>query len=539
MSDINDFRIETGVLRRYIGSAEDVVIPDTVTEIGGGAFEGCTGLISITIPDSVTKIGRRAFIGCTGLISITIPDSVTEIGGAAFYGCTGLISITIPDSVREIGGAAFYGCTGLTSITIPDSVTEIGGFAFTDCTGLRNITIPDSVTEIGDNAFRGCTGLTSITIHDSVTRIGDGAFWNCDNAIITLCGSAFPDYLTFPSTIPIFFPNAYLSDIPSKLKDSAIRGFMEKCDDTVNEDIKNGYLAYLKRQRKSYYSYFGSHLGWVRFFTENRLIPLAEVSLVFEKVNDDDVEAKALLLDYQNSFSDEEKVKLQKKQEKEQQNEFEKAVGLRKLTVADYKKMFGIRTNGDEVEISYWNGGRGIDSAVIPEYIGKKKVTKIGESAFKNRTGLTSIIIPDSVTEIGGLAFYGCTGLISITIPDSVTEIGESAFENCTRLTSIIIPGSVTLIDKSTFWHCDNLTSVTFVNGVTKIGWYAFENCTSLRSITIPDSVTEIGGGAFRGCIGPIDIYYTGTEEQWKRIVICGGNEVFKKATIHYNHIPC
>ena len=59
--------------------------------------------------DSVTSIGKYAFDGCTGLTSITIPDSVTSIEGSAFNCCTGLTSITIPDRVTSIEGSAFYG----------------------------------------------------------------------------------------------------------------------------------------------------------------------------------------------------------------------------------------------------------------------------------------------------------------------------------------------------------------------------------------------------------------------------------------------
>ncbi len=68
----------------YMDLIKKVVIKDSVTSIGGGAFSGCTGLTSITIPDSVTSIGDRAFYGCSGLTSITIPDSVTSIGDGAF-----------------------------------------------------------------------------------------------------------------------------------------------------------------------------------------------------------------------------------------------------------------------------------------------------------------------------------------------------------------------------------------------------------------------------------------------------------------------
>jgi len=168
-------------------------------------------------------------------------------------------------------------------------------------------------------------------------------------------------------------------------------------------------------------------------------------------------------------------------------------------------------------------------NVVIPAsvtYNGKTfSVTSIGDGAFVDCTGLTSITIPNSVTSIGWLAFYGCSGLTSVTIPNSVTSIGESAFSSCYSLTSITIPNSVTSIGdhafdgcigltsvtipnsvtsigSSAFSGCESLTSVTIPNSVTYIGEYAFEGCTGLTSVTIPNSVTSIGSDAFDGCIG-------------------------------------
>ena len=170
--------IGDGAFERCSGLTS-VTIPDSVTSIGDDAFERCSGLTSVTIPGSVTSIGNGAFSYCKGLTSVTIPGSVTSIGYGAFSECSGLTSVDILDGVTSIGDFAFVACDGLTSVTIPDSVTSIGDYAFSECSGLTSVTIPDGVTSIGNYAFSYCTDLTSVTIPDSVTSIGNRAFGVC------------------------------------------------------------------------------------------------------------------------------------------------------------------------------------------------------------------------------------------------------------------------------------------------------------------------------------------------------------------------
>ena len=181
MSNINDFVIENGVLKKYQGQGGDVVIPEGVTSIGDWAFWGCRSLTSVVIPDGVTSIGDSAFAGCSSLTSIVIPEGVTYIGREAFRYCSSLTSVVIPEGVTSINDGAFYDCASLASIVIPKGVKSIGAWAFQYCSSLTSVVIPKSVTSIGDGAFRGCINLTSVVIPESVTSIGDWAFVYCSS----------------------------------------------------------------------------------------------------------------------------------------------------------------------------------------------------------------------------------------------------------------------------------------------------------------------------------------------------------------------
>ena len=161
-------------------------------------------------------------------------------------------------------------------------------------------------------------------------------------------------------------------------------------------------------------------------------------------------------------------------------------------------------------------------AVTIPSTLGGKPVTRIGECAFSDCGGLTSITIPDSVTGIGESAFYGCSRLTSVTIPNGVTNIGEYAFSGCSRLTSVTIPNGVTNIEDGVFYGCSSLTSVTIPNRVTRIGSYAFFG-SGLTSVTIPDRVTGIRGYAFGECRGLTGVYITDLAT-WCRISFSGYN---------------
>ena len=204
----------------------EVVLGDSVTEIGYRAFSGCmnlkeinipakvsvigaeafsgSGLTSVSLPAAMTVIAERTFINCTYLKEVAIPYGVSSIGYMAFYRCSSLVSVTIPDSVMSIADEAFCGCSSIEYVKLPQYITRIGystfsgcvslkdvnipegvaaidGLVFLDCRSLEDIELPESLKSIAGNAFNGCRSLTSVTIPEGVKYIADSVFINCDN----------------------------------------------------------------------------------------------------------------------------------------------------------------------------------------------------------------------------------------------------------------------------------------------------------------------------------------------------------------------
>ena len=157
-----------------------VEIPDSVIEIGPGAFYACEKLSKINIPNSVTKIGYEALLG-TAIKKCVLPQKLTKISYGMFEFCDKLKKVEFGDCIEFIGNSAFYECKILSELQLPESLVTIKGSAFYKCEKLDNIIIPDKVTFIGNAAFRGCSSFTEIVIPESVKEIGIAAFACCDN----------------------------------------------------------------------------------------------------------------------------------------------------------------------------------------------------------------------------------------------------------------------------------------------------------------------------------------------------------------------
>lgn len=372
-SRTDEFVIRNGVLERYYGSGEEVVIPDGVTSIGKEAFIRNEKLKKVVCPEGVRRIGEGAFRWCDCLTTVSLPGSVTVIGAYAFEKCNNLENISIPEGVTYIGEQAFFGCDKLADINgfiiikgilfgclvgdkeiiLPEEITRIDQEAFDQCPKLTGITLPKTLKSIGRRAFWGLRDLTVLRLPDSITNIERGAFEDCQQ----LKKVTLPDGLTSIEA-EAFAGCSSLEDInlPEGLISIGDEAF---CRCYRLKDVK--FPESLK--------VIGRDAFKASFEVSSTGLPKGLIS-----INGD---VKPDIIEGQSSSNDP-----------------------------------FIMVNGSL--IGYTGSERHV---VIPD-----GVTLIGNGVFQGHAELNSAIVPDSVTYITDNAFSDCPNLQLISLPETMRE---------------------------------------------------------------------------------------------------------------------
>ena len=134
---------------------------------------------AVTVPDTyegrpVTVLFDGLFRGHPEITSLKIPDTVTDIGGFVFDGCTGLTQINLPAQLNNLWRAAFLR-SSVEEIVLPENMRSIVSFAFKDCRNLKRFVCNKGLRKIYAWAFAGCENLTDFTPGDE-TDISSQAF---------------------------------------------------------------------------------------------------------------------------------------------------------------------------------------------------------------------------------------------------------------------------------------------------------------------------------------------------------------------------
>lgn len=235
------YNAEVSILMLVPKGKSDVIIPETVKEIGNYSFESCIKISRIELPSNVKRIGIRGFYDCKSLSEIFL-GSVTEILDYAFEK-TSLTKINLPASFSRLGDAIFSECyqlleinvspdnphyssidgvlynknattvcavpKAIKSVNLPETVESIRDFAFTYCQSLHQIKLPSSLTHIGFAAFNA-TNLETISLPKVLTTIEDYSFGDKIKSVYIPKSVAEIGNYAFPGCTALFLSNATL-----------------------------------------------------------------------------------------------------------------------------------------------------------------------------------------------------------------------------------------------------------------------------------------------------------------------------------------
>lgn len=160
----------------YDKSAKKIIIPEGTEFIPDYAFKDYKNLEEIIIPDSVIQIGRCAFEGCNKLKKITLSKNLRILENYSFCNCQSLEEITIPKSLQYFSKGLFKNCKSLKKVNIESQINYIDDFAFSGCEKLEKLPITEDTSSFGTCAFRNCDSIEEIHIGKNVDNIEDGAF---------------------------------------------------------------------------------------------------------------------------------------------------------------------------------------------------------------------------------------------------------------------------------------------------------------------------------------------------------------------------
>ena len=438
-----------------------------------GSYKG-----AYQIPETVAVIGESAFYDCYDLTAVTIPDGVGSIGGHAFSGCYDLTAVTIPDSVSTVGDYAFYGCSSLSVVTIPDGVGSIGDCTFFDCYNLTAVTIPDGVGSIGVSAFSGCCNLTAVTIPDSVSTIGDYAFSGCSLTTVTIPGSVRSlGSGAFDGAVSAGF--SVDPDNPAYSSDA--RGALFNKDQTVLLCIPRSLEAYSVPETVTEIADAAFSGCW-----QLRTVTIPEG---VTGIGDDAFSNCSELVELTLPDS-------------------LRSIGANAFNFCDHLRQLSIPRSVTSISPDAFVNCRNLRGLSVSPGNPAYSSDESGVLFNRDKTVLIQMLsgfygdysVPESVVTIGESAFANCGGLQAVSIPDGVRSIGSGAFQWCSALREVRLPDGIAALEELVFADCSSLESVTIPAGVKLIGEYAFYGCTELRSATVLADEISFGMAVFEGC---------------------------------------
>ena len=465
---------------------EQVVLPNTITNIGSNAFHGCKSLKKVNLPDGICKIKDGTFNGCQSLEEIKIPDSVTHIGKMAFYQCGELKKLQMPCSAyismgfverntkkkytglyiyckNEYNGyydfyaGSFTGCNKLEEVRLtkgtgkmPEYTSSVDEEATDEShyyqvlpwygSTLKKITFDDDIENIGSYSFYDQKQLINVNLPQNVKEIGSCSFYGCSSI----------KEMVLPEGISLIGNSAFcrcsslesinLSEGISEIAD----GTFSECSALREIVIPNNVTNI---GRKAFYECKG---------LQEIVMPCSvHIATTWETGTSS------------NMFTD------------------AYSYGGEK-TGYYYTYYIGAFSGCDNIQKVILTKGTGkmLDYKPIKDSEDVQNSSYYGILPWSDNP-VKTVVLEDGIENIGAYAFCGCQYLKSVEISKTITKIGDYAFSECNGLKEIEIPDSVESIGDKAFYNTD---LVVYANHNSVAARYALSNsitCYSTRELSL------------------------------------------------------
>lgn len=392
---------------------------------------------------------------------------VVGIAEEALKGHDELVEVVLPEGMLSLGARCFAGCSSLESIVLPDSLKSVGEEAFADLRALASVTLGSGLEEIGKDVFAG-SGVASLTVREGLKSIGEGMFRGVSlteltlpEGVVSLGKEAFADCRS-------------LGYVDGRLDLSKI--VLPSTLTSIGTDAFDG--AYFLGQIPDAVKYAGNHLLAAD--------PARTTGSVTVKAGTVCIADRAF-----------------------DRCELLTAVNFPASLVSVGKQAFA--------------GCSSLESITAEEGV----YTAAGNCLLEKATntlvlGCAGSVIPATAEHIGDCAFFGCSRLEQAALPAGLLSIGDSAFYGCEALGDVALPAGLESIGAHAFEGCKGFETVTLPEKIVRLAQNAFAFCENLKDLVLPAGFASFGENSFAGCYDLEHIYFRGSQEAWKDVLVLG-----------------
>jgi len=475
----SSFKIESDVLKSYVGTEKTVSVPDGVETIGRDAFKDNLTVEKVILPASVTKIEPYAFWGCENLKEISLGSKIKDIGDYAFANCSGLEKMTLPSGTRSIGIYSFEDCINMTDITIPYTVTDIHETSFDGCKRLvihaEAGSYPDKYAQAfylrqremaeyedvsGYDTTNTPTGTTNTPVYEEENQDTSDSLLGSvhvvqNSAVVFIDNSSFTVYEGMPNT-------------ENKTEPTNEHGFADLSSEQIGGSIPKVSIVDGKIVADQAY-YRNDTLTTIHI--PDSIVEVGEFSFARSSLTEVSFGSSVETIGY---------------------GAFYHCDNLKQVYLSDSVMNVAPKAFEQTKWVKDFLTGNSNSDFLIS---GGVLVAYNGDSS--------AVDIPEGVRVIAAGCFADHTEIGSVRFPESLLVIGEEAFYNCSSLSNVLYGGHEMAIKDRAFAGTA-ISSTQLPNALMELGLNAFSQGVRVSKAdtvkdTVEDSARRLSNYAYRG----------------------------------------